>query len=414
MEIITFIIYASIYIGLVATTFYILTYTASRKKELLFSDDELPMVSILIPAYNEEKSIKRTINSILKSDYPKSKFEVIVINNNSQDRTLEVAKNLSKSNRQLRVFTEMKQGKGCALNLGISKAKGEIIFTMDADTSVHPQTMKKMTRYFKEPEIYSVTPGMVIDKPKNLLQRIQYTEYLLGLFLRKTFSLLNAIYITPGAFSAYRAEFFKKYGGYDENNITEDLEISLRIQFNGHKIANVPDAPAYTIAPNKFSHLLNQRKRWYIGLIKNTWRYRRLISLKYGDMGIFVMPIAWISILFAVVITGYLFIDTLINVKDELLFLQNINYDFSNFLSLNYFFFERLFFRLATNTMLIFILMFITVLGIYLYYARKKVGRLHTPFFNLILFFIFFAVLFGFWWVVSIVYVLFNREIKWK
>ena len=192
------------------------------------------------------------------------------------------------------------------------------------------------------------------------------------------------------------------------------MEISLRIQFNGYKIANVPDAPAYTIAPNKFSHLLNQRKRWYIGLIKNTWRYRRLISPKYGDMGIFVMPIAWISILFAVVITGYLFIDTLINVKDELLFLQNINYDFSNFLSLNYFFFERLFFRLATNTMLIFILMFITVLGIYLYYARKKVGRLHTPFFNLILFFIFFAVLFGFWWVVSIVYVLFNREIKWK
>ncbi len=414
MELITFFIYTSIYIGLIATTFYILTYTSAREQEPLFTDKELPKVSILIPAYNEESSIKRTVQSILKSDYPKNKFEIFVIDNNSKDKTLEIARNLAKNNKQLKVLTELKQGKGCALNKGISKAKGDIIFTMDADTSVHSQSLKKMTRYFKDAKVFSVTPGMVIDNPKNLLQRIQYTEYLLGLFLRKTFSLLNAIYITPGAFSAYRKSFFDKYGGYDENNITEDLEISLRIQFNGYKIANVPDAPAYTIAPSKFSHLLNQRKRWYVGLIKNTWKYKKIISPKYGDMGMFVMPIAWISIFFSVFITIYLFINTLINVKNEFLFLQNINYDFSNFFTLNLFFFERLFFKLATNTILIFVLMFVIVLGIYLYYARKKVGKLHTPFFNLVLFFIFFAILFGFWWVISIMYVLFNKGVKWK
>ena len=412
MEFITFIIYTSIYIGLIATTFYILTYTSKRKEEILFSDDELPKVTVLIPAYNEEKTIEKTIKSILKSDYSKDKFEVIVIDNNSTDNTSKIAERFVK--KGVRVLFEKKQGKGNALNLGISKAKGEIIFTMDADTEVPPQSLKNMTRYFKDPEIMSVTPAIVTRKPKNILQRIQYIEYVLGLFLRKTFAILNAVHITPGAFSAYRKSFFEKHGGYEPENITEDLEVAMRIQFNGYKIQNSPESPAYTNPPETFFHLLKQRRRWYVGLMKNGWRYKRLLSPRYGDLGMFVLPVAWISIIFAVFVTAYLFIDTVINLKDELLFLQNINYDFSNFLTLNLYFLERFFFRLFTNTAFIFILMFAAVLGIYLFYARKKVGHLHAPFFNLLLFFIFFAVLFGFWWVVSIVYVLFNRNISWK
>lgn len=429
MELITFIIYASIYIGLIATTFYVLTYTSKRKQEPLFTDKELPKVTILIPAYNEEKTIKRTIQSILKSDYPKDKFEIIVIDNNSTDNTSKITKKFIKSrfNKQdmrkggrvgtipnIKLLFEKKQGKGHALNLGIKKSKGEIIFTMDADTEVPSRSLKNMTRYFKDPEIMSVTPAIITQKPKNLLQRIQYIEYVLGLFLRKTFAILNAVHITPGAFSAYRKPFFTRYGGYEPDNVTEDLEVAMRIQFKGYKIQNSPESPAYTNPPEKFAHLLNQRKRWYVGLMKNGWRYKKLVSPKYGDLGMFVLPIAWISIFFAVFVTVYLFIDTLINLKDELLFLQNINYDFSNFLTLNFFFLERFFFRLFTNTVFIFILMFIIVLGIYLCYARRKIGKLHTPFFNLLLFFIFFAILFGFWWIVSIVYVIFNKGVKWK
>ena len=131
--------------------------------------------------------------------------------------------------------------------------------------------MKNMVHYFNNPRVMAVTPTMLVHKPKTILQRVQNMEYLLGIFLRKAFATLNAVYITPGAFSAYRKEFFDKYGGYDEINVTEDIEMSLRIKYQGYFIDNSPNAPAYTIAPKNFSHLLKQRRRWYVGLLKNYW-----------------------------------------------------------------------------------------------------------------------------------------------
>jgi cellulose synthase/poly-beta-1,6-N-acetylglucosamine synthase-like glycosyltransferase len=404
-------IYLSIYIGLIATTFYILSFAAGRKrKRRKYTDDELPFVSVLIPAYNEEKSIARTIKSILKSDYPK--FEVIVIDDGSKDKTYKIAKKFHSG--KVRVYTKKNGGKGTALNLGIKKAKGKIIFTMDADTFVEPQSMKNMVRSFKEPKVMSVTPAMMIHKPKTILQRVQYIEYVLGLFLRKAFASLDAIYVAPGAFSAYRKSFFEKHGGYEVGNITEDLEMALRIQSKGYLTENCPDAPVYTIAPARFKELLMQRRRWYFGLIKNTWAYRRIFGRKYGDLGMFVLPIAWISIFFAVLITSYLFIKTLFNVRSNLMFLYNVNFDFASIMNFNLLTLERTIFLFFTNPVVIYILIFMVFLRFYMAYAAKKVGKISNKYFNLTLFFILFAVLFGFWWIVSIFYAIFYREIKWS
>ncbi len=414
MPLITFVIYTSIYIGLIATTFYILTFLEDKKKQRpFFSDKELPKVTVLIPAFNEEETIALTLDSILKSDYPKNKFEVIVIDDGSKDKTLQIANKYKKNGIKIIAKVE-NQGKGAALNTGIEKANGEIIFTMDADTEVPSFSLINMTRYFKDPEIMSVTPAMVTKNPKNILQRIQQIEYLTGLFLRKTFAALNAVHITPGAFSAYRKSFFDKYGGYEENNITEDLEMSLKIQYNKYKIENAPEAPAYTNPPAKFSHLLKQRRRWYVGLMKNLWTYKQLFSKKYGDLGVFVLPIAGISIIFSVFVTIYLFINSILDINKEIIFYQNINFDLTNVYQLNLFFFERLFFNLATNTVLIFIILFLIVIAIYLNYASKKTGKISGLMINLPLFFISFAILFGFWWIVSIFYVIFKKDISWN
>ncbi len=268
MEFIEFVIYASIYTGLFATSFYILSFLAGQKvKKELFKDSELPKVSILIPVYNEGKTVEMTLKSILTSNYPKEKFEVIVVDDGSDDDTLRYIKKFE--SKIVRVFSKKHGGKGKALNFAIKKAKGEIVFSMDADTLVKPWSVKNMVKYFKKKEVMCVTPAMTVYKPKGLLQKIQYVEYLTGLFLRKSFSSLNAIHVTPGAFSAYRKSFFDKYGGYDEDNITEDLELSLRVQFKGYIIENAPEAPAYTIAPKTFVSLLKQRRRWYVGLMKN-------------------------------------------------------------------------------------------------------------------------------------------------
>lgn len=411
MEFISYVIYASIYIGLIATSFYILSFWSdSKKKKEFYSDTELPKVSVIIPAYNEEKSIEKTIESVLKSDYPD--FEVIVVDDGSKDKTFELAKKFE--NEKVRVFTKKNGGKGSALNLGIGEAKGEIIFTMDADTFVDSKSMKNMVRYFKNPHIMSVTPAMVIHKPKSILQRVQYVEYLLGLFLRKAFASLKSIYIAPGAFSAYRKTFFDKYGGYDVRNITEDLEMALRIQSKGYYTENCPDAPAYTIAPSKFKPLLIQRRRWYFGLIKNVWKYKHIFGRKYGDLGMFVLPIAWISIIFSVFVTCYLFFKTMFDVRSNLLFLQNTDFNFSWASNFNLFTLERAFFLFFTNPVVIFILVFMLLLGFFIYYASRKVGKIHNIYFNLPLFFLLFAILFGFWWVVSIIYAIFKREVKWR
>lgn len=414
MEFINIVIYTSIYLGLVATSFYVLSFVSAKKKrELLFSDKELPKVSVIIPVYNEEEGIERTLKTILASDYPKDKFEVIVVDDGSIDRSLELAKKFE--SQGVRVFAKKKNtGKGSALNLGIKRCKGEIVFSMDADTFVESQSLKKMTRYFKNKQVMSVSPAITIYKPKTILQRVQYIEYLLGLFLRKAFASVNAIHVTPGAFSAYRKSFFDKYGGYDENNITEDLELALRVQYKGYVIENCPEAPAYTIAPKKFSDLVKQRKRWYVGLMKNIWAYRKIFSSKYGDLGLFVLPVAWFSIFFCILITLYFVFKALFELKNELILLSSINYDFENLFDINIYFIERLFFLIITNPIVLFVSSFMIIVGFYLSYASKKLGKVHGLAINVPLYFLFFAVLFGFWWLISIVHVILGKRTLWR
>lgn len=414
MQFITLIVYTSIYIGLVTTTFYILTFLADIKKEReFFTDNELPKVSVIIPAYNEEKTIQLTIDSILKSDYPKNKLDILVVDDGSSDKTYEKA--LKYKDKGVRIFKqEVNGGKGKALNRGIKESKGDFIFTMDADTTVDKKSLKIMTRYFKNPEVVSVTPAMVTRETKTIVQRVQSVEYLTGLFLRKTFAALNAIHITPGAFSAYRKSFFEKHGGYDEDNITEDLEIALRIQYHKYKIENAPEAPAYTIPPADFNSLLKQRRRWYAGLIKNTWNYKKLFGKEYGDMGIFVLPISWIGIFFAVFLTIYYTVEITNNLISEALFYSSINFDIFNQIEFNTYLFERIFFQIFTTAAIWFILIFLIMIFFYLRYATKKIGKTESLYLNVLLFMALFAVLFGIWWVVSIIYVVFNRKVSWK
>lgn len=414
VEFISIVIYVSIYLGLVATTFYILSYLDYHKKpRKFFLDSELPKVTVVIPAYNEGKSIAGTIETISKSDYPRSKFEIIVVDDGSKDDTYDVAKKYD--GKYVRVFRKKNGGKGSALNFGIARAKGEIIIGMDADSFVEPQSMKNMMHYFTNPRVMAVTPAMIVYKPKNIWQRIQYMEYFLGLFLRKAFATLNAVYIAPGAFSAYRKSFFDKYGGYDENTITEDIELSLRVQYHGYFVENCPDAPVHTITPSNFLSLLIQRRRWYFGYIKNVWRYREIISnRKYGDLGLFIIPLGIISIALAVFVALYLFFKSITRVLDEITFLKSLDYHLSGVFDFNSYFFERFFFLLFTNPLFLSILFFGAIMGFYIYWASKRVGKTSGLAVNLVLFLVCFAILFGFWWSVSIVYSIFAKNVKWR
>jgi len=406
-----FLVYLLAYIGLYLLSFYILSYYRVRRHfvSLEASDKK---VSIIIPAYNEERSIARTIDSALSISYPRDKLEIIVVDDGSRDDTYRIARTFE--NKGVRVFTKKNGGKGSALNLGISKAQGELILTMDADTFAEPSSLKQMAAYFSDNGVMAASAGPRIYRPKTVWQRIQHVEYYLGLFLRKTFSSFNALYITPGAFSLYRKSFFDRYGGYDEHNITEDLEIALRIQSHDYLIAYAQKASFFTIAPARFRELMVQRRRWYTGLIKNLWAYRkRIFGFKRGALGMVILPTMLIGTFLSIASVIYLLINALRGLADELAFLKAVNFQFTNAYELNSYMVSRVFYSLFSHPIFLLTVFFIFVSAMYLLYARKQL-RFNEPLkINFILFLGLYSFLFAFWWIISSFYLIFNKRVIW-
>lgn len=411
-----FLIYLSAYIGLFALTYYFLSFLSKRKEKEpeLLKEEALPFVSIIIPAWNEEKGIVGTIKSAIELDYPENKLEIIIVDDGSRDNTYNIAKEFE--GKRVRVFKNKKNmGKGFSMNFGIKKAKGEIIVTMDADNIiVKGDILKKMISNFNNSDVMCVAPTTAIYKPKGVLQRVQQVEYLLGVFLRKAFSNMNAIHITSGAFSVYRKSFFEKHGYFDEHAITEDMEMALRIQYNKYRIVNDLRAVAYTIAPNKFVPLLKQRRRWYTGLIKCLWRYRFLFSRKYGAMGIIVLPVALITVALSVILTSHLIISSISDLKKELILLNSINFNFVDSFELNKFVFERFFFNISSSPVSYFFIIFILILIGYMFFAKKVIKEHAEIRLSIVFFIIFYSFLFAFWWLVSFFYSLFNKKVVWR
>ena len=406
------VIYVSIFISFFVLSFFVLAFIAAKKRKApQLEDHELPMATVIIPAWNEEKSVERTLNSILASDYPD--FEVIFIDDGSTDKTYEIAKRFEK-HPQVSVFTKKNGGKSSALNFGIEKAKGEIIFTMDADTRVDKGSMKIMARYFKNENVVSVTPAMLVDNPKTILDRVQSIEYLLGIFLRTVFAQLNAIYIAPGAFTVYKKWFFKKHGGYDENTIAEDLEMALRIQSFGYKTENAPTANIYTTPPVKFKEITIQRIRWYTGLVKNFHKYRHMASSRFGDLGLIVLPIGWITITFSIFILMASIITSSIVLVNYLDFLWKIGFDVSKLFSYTLFGVELWFFKIISNPLVIFTTISLLATIWFMHYAESQVGEIKNLNRNLFAFFLLFGPLFSYWWIKSFYKVIFKKKVTWR
>ncbi len=413
------LIYVSAYIGLFAVTFYVLGLIfAKKEKPREFPEKNPPTVSIIIPAWNEAKGIAGTIESALNLNYPNGKLEIIVVDDGSKDNTYEIASKFKgiRNGKIVKVFRNKKNmGKGVSMNFAISKSKGEIIVTMDADNVVvKGDILKTMISSFTEPNIMCIAPTTAIYKPKGILQRIQQIEYMLGVFLRKSFSNMNAIHITSGAFSVYRKEFFDKYGGFSKEAITEDMEMALRIQANNYRIVNNLNAIAYTVAPNKFVPLMKQRRRWYTGLLKCLLHYKRLYSKKYGAMGIIVLPVAIITVILSVIMTSYLAINSLIKLKKELALWNSINFNVLNTFEFNSFVFERYLFLLFSTPITIFAIIFIFILAGYMVFAKKYIKEDSNIKLSIIPFIFLYAFLFAFWWLVSFFYTLFNKKVVWR
>jgi cellulose synthase/poly-beta-1,6-N-acetylglucosamine synthase-like glycosyltransferase len=243
-----------------------------------------PKISVVIPAYNEEENIGRTLHSLLKVNYPRNKLEVIVIDDGSNDDTYKIAKSI----KGIRVFRKKREGKAKAINFGIERSSGDFILVLDADCVITPNSLELMARYLNDKQIVAVVPSIKVLNPKNWIGKVQQIEYAISNFFRKILWSISAMYIVPGA-TLYKGDFLR-LNKFDEENLTEDLEMGLRIKFKGYEIAHATKVSVFTKVPETIYELFKQRVRWVWGLLYNLKKYGLIFGFKYGDLGSFVLP----------------------------------------------------------------------------------------------------------------------------
>src|SRR3989338_5687172 len=290
----TIFVYIVLFLAIYFTLVFLMMLVSQRNKIYDFPEtvegEALPKVSFVVPAYNEEKKIAKSIESLKSVDYPKELMEIIIVNDGSTDKTAEAVRQYHDMPNLVFIDNKDNKGKAARLNQGISRAGGEYIACMDADSMVSPYIIRKTIPYFKDPKVGAVTVTVKVDNPKSFLEKMIEIEYIIGLSLwLKVLSFFNSIHVTPGPFSIYRTSMLTEIGGFDVNNITEDMEIAHRIQRYKYRIACCIATHVKTIIPRNLRGLYRQRKRWYSGALITFWKYKDMVLKKNsGVFGVFL------------------------------------------------------------------------------------------------------------------------------
>lgn len=251
------------------------TYQATRRK-----------ASILIPAYNEEKTIAKTLASIQESTH--RYYEVLVIDDGSTDRTADIVRAFAQQDSRIRLIRKENGGKASALNIGIARARYSIVVTIDGDTIMLPNTIRELVKPFSDPKIDAVCGNVEVGNIKNMLTGFQALEYITAQnFDRRAFDELNAISVVPGATGAWRRDKIMAIGGYHDDTLAEDADLTLRLLAAGGKIVYAPAARSQTEAPESFSVLAKQRFRWAFGTFQCLGKHHKLF---------FKQKIGWIAL----------------------------------------------------------------------------------------------------------------------
>jgi cellulose synthase/poly-beta-1,6-N-acetylglucosamine synthase-like glycosyltransferase len=301
----------------------------------LLGSEAVPPISLLVPAHNEEVTIRDSLLSFLTIEYPN--LEVVVVNDGSKDRTMQViidqfelyqvppafsvsvpskpvkAYYRSRLHSRLLVLDKENGGKADALNAAMNAARHPFVVSVDADTIIEPDALLRLARPFLlYPNIAAVGGtirvvnsctveyGRVTDArvPTTWLVGCQVIEYLRAfLFGRMGWNALGGNLIISGAFGLFRKEYLKAIGGYLTGNVTEDMELTVRLHryLREKKIPAqlpfIPDPVAWTEVPATTDVLSRQRERWQRGLIATLWKHRdMLFNRRYGIIGMLTYP----------------------------------------------------------------------------------------------------------------------------
>ena len=289
-----------------------------------------PSVDVIIPAYNEEMVICRTVEAILHSTY--WNYQIIVVDDGSKDRTYRRVQNAFGNHPQVTIYTKENGGKSDALNYGIARSFGEIIVTLDADTLFRPDTMEKLIRRFVDRRISAVAGNAKVGNRINILTRWQALEYITSQnFDRRAFEILNCISVVPGAVGAWRRSALLEAGGFSNSTLAEDADLTFSILKNGHRIAYDDEAIGLTEAPDSVKNFLKQRFRWMYGMLQTAWKHQDVFMRpRYGALGIFAIPNLLVFQIFFPLISPLMDLMLLFSVTWTLWQKQSHQVDFSN------------------------------------------------------------------------------------
>lgn len=263
-----------------------------KKKESSFK----PKVSIVIPVFNEEKNIGNCLDSVFASEYPKKLFEVIVVDDGSTDNTLGVVKKF----KSVCIIHSSHAGKSVVLNKGIMAAKNEFIVTLDADTVLDQDCLKKIVSPMVDQDVGAVSGITKVQNPHSFLGMFQCVEYFYNNLVRRAFSrVFNHTVWFHGAIACYKKRALAQVNYFKAETLAEDLDVSMEMSRHGYRTVHA-DAVAHTRVPVSFSGLLSQRIRWSVGVFQSLQKNKSVLP-KLSPAWFFVRLNQWWWSLFAIV-----------------------------------------------------------------------------------------------------------------
>jgi len=409
----TIIFYVFSFISVYVQIFFLMTFLEKRR-HIVHNPENLelssyPTVTIVVPCYNEEETIDKTVKSLLSLDYPKDKIKIFLVDDGSKDNTWSVIQEF-KDNPSIVLLQKENGGKHTALNLALENTTSEFFGCLDSDSLVHPQALLRILKYFEMDEkTMAVAPSIIVYNPKNILQYAQNVEYDMSIYTKKMLGFMGGIHVTPGPFSIFRKKVFDNLGPYHKAHNTEDQEIALRMQEHGYKIDHCPDAYVYTSTPDSVIKLYRQRLRWIYGFIKNLIDYKRLLFKKeYGTIALFTLPSGLISI-FGIL---FLFANILGNIfkfiYNKIIQIQTVG--FNNIFSFHY---KFDWFFVSTKSALLFSIILYILVIVSVMIGKKMVEGKYSFSLSIFYFVIIYSVIAPFWVLRAIYNAIISKESSW-
>ena len=255
---------------------------------------ENPLVSVIVPCYNEEPTLANCVRGIVGQTYPN--LEVLLVDDGSKDGTWPLAQELARAHGNVRAIHKQNGGKASALRHGIDECQGEIVVCIDADSIFVPDTVEQLMATLDDPSVDAVGGNVRVANRKGILTACQALDYIIGLNSNgRAYSQLGCMQVIPGAIGAFRKTAYNAVGGHSDDTLVEDMDLTIAFAEHGYRVRYNPHALAYTEAPVKLKDFINQRYRWTLGGMQVLRKYRHLFLRRRHPMSLVGLPMHMVS-----------------------------------------------------------------------------------------------------------------------